>query len=157
MTRDLDVDVNRGVHAQQPPTVNEARKALDKNAIAIIVNEDNKFLLLKRGDKAPWMPSKWSLIGGAVEKGETPEQACKRETKEETGLELKEFVKTFSVQRRPESVEHIFAVRHKGEDTEIELDEENTSYGWYDLAEIKFLDTVPNLVEYILLAFKEYE
>lgn len=145
--------------AEYVDRVNEARKKLKKNALAIIVNDDNKFLLLKRGDnKEIWMPNKWSLVGGGVEKGETPEQACKREVKEETGLEIKDFIKTFNVQRNPDSIEYVFAARYDGDSTDIELDtEENSNYGWYDIPEMKFLDVVPNLVDYIQLAFKKYD
>ena len=31
----------------------------------------------------------WVFPGGGIEKGETPEEACIREVKEETGLEVK--------------------------------------------------------------------
>jgi 8-oxo-dGTP pyrophosphatase MutT (NUDIX family) len=136
------------------PNLNETKKDLDKNAVAVIVNADNKILLLKRGEKAPWMPLKWALVGGGIDKKETPQQAVEREIKEETGLEIKKFVKTFTIQRKPDSIEHVFACRYDGEPTDIALDKsENTNYGWYDISEIDFLDIVPNLIEYITLAF----
>lgn len=178
-TQDMSVDVNLGTKPFQAPElgineenfiagdklaeyvdrVNEARKKLKKNALAIIVNDDNKFLLLKRADDSKiWQPNKWALVGGGVEKGESPETACKREVKEETGLEIKEFIKTFNVQRNPDSIEYVFAARYDGDSTDIQLDtNENTNYGWYDIPEMKFLDTVPNLVDYIQLAFKKYD
>jgi len=116
-------------------------------------------LLLKRSDyEKQWMPNKWALVGGGIEKGESPEEACKREIKEETGLEIKKFVKSFTIQRRPESIEHIFACRYDGDPTDIELDgKENVGYGWYDVEEMDYLDIVPNLVEYIMLVFKKYD
>jgi|GEM_PF-536788 len=138
--------------------INEAKEDLKKNAVAIIVNNDNKILLLKRADdKEIWMPNKWALVGGAIEKGESPEQAVKREIQEETGLEIKDFVNSFSIQRNTDSVEHLFACRYSGEPTDIKLNDENTNYGWYDTSEMKFLDTVPHLMEYITLTFKKYE
>jgi len=140
--------------------VNEVEKKdkkkneLQKNAVAVIVNNDNKILLLKRGKGAPWMPSKWGLVGGGVEKGETPQKAVSREIKEETGLEIDKFIKTFSIQRKSDSIEHVFACRYDGDPTDISLnDEENTNYGWYDIDEMNYLDIVPNLVEYVTLAF----
>jgi len=50
---------------------------------AVIVKE-GKIALIKRGNE----PSrgKWTIPGGLVELGESPEQAVVRETKEETGL-----------------------------------------------------------------------
>ena len=97
------------------------------------------------------------MVGGAIEKGETPEQAVKREIKEETGLDISKFIKSFSIQKNPDSIEHIFACRYDGEPTDIKLNEENTNYGWYDVDEMKFLDIVPHLIEYITMAFKKDE
>jgi len=158
VTRDFHVDPSLGTKPFQSPNLNENKKILYKNALAIIVNEDHKILLVKRTESMEWQPSKWSLIGGVIEKGETPEKACKREVKEETDLDIEEFIKTFTVQRNPESIEHVFACKYKGDDTDVTLNKkENTNYGWYDVAEMEFLDTVPNLVDYIQLAFKEYD
>jgi 8-oxo-dGTP pyrophosphatase MutT (NUDIX family) len=157
-------DPNSAIHAFKSPELNEVdkktkKKELNKNAVAVIVNNDNKFLLLKRGKEAPWMPSKWSLVGGGIEKDESPQQAIEREILEETGLEMKKFVKTFSIQRNPESIEHVFACRYAGDPTDISLDGENTNYGWFDIDEMNFLDVVPNLIEYITIAFsgKKYD
>lgn len=156
--QDINVNVNLGTKPFQTPILNEGRKKLKKNALAIIVNDDNKILLLKRGNSPKiWQPGKWSLVGGGVDGDETPEKACRREVEEETGLEIDEFTKTFTVQRSPDSIEYIFATRYKGDSTDIELDDENTNYGWFDIPEMKFLDTVPNLVDYIQLAFKKYD
>lgn len=48
-----------------------------------IFNKNGEVLLQKRADC-----NKWGFPGGAVELGETPEMAAKREVKEETGLEI---------------------------------------------------------------------
>jgi mutator protein MutT len=48
-----------------------------------IFNEKGEVLLQKRADC-----NKWGFPGGAVELGETPEMAAKREVKEETGLDI---------------------------------------------------------------------
>lgn len=158
--QDMDADVDMGIStAYDAPQLNEEKKELDKNAVAVIVNDDNKILLLKRSDyEDQWMPNKWALVGGGIEKGENPEAACKREIEEETGLVIKKFVKSFTIQRRPESIEHIFTCRYEGDPTDIEIDgKENVSYGWYDVDEMDYLDIVPNLVEYIMLVFKKYD
>ncbi len=52
-------------------------------AAALIVDENRRLLLLKRSDSGCWGPP-----GGAVELGESVEQAAQREVREETGLEL---------------------------------------------------------------------
>ncbi|MDA3780821.1 MAG: NUDIX hydrolase [Bacteroidales bacterium] len=143
---------------QAAPRMNEEKKKeKDKNAVAVIMNNDNKILLLKRGETAPWMSNKWSLVGGKIEKGETPQQAVEREILEETGLEIKKFTKSFTIERHADSIEHIFACRYNGEPTDIKLDNENTNYGWYDVSEMEYLDIVPHLIEFITLVFKKYD
>jgi 8-oxo-dGTP diphosphatase len=158
--QDMTVDPNLGTKPYQTPRLNEEKKKgdLKKNAVAIIVNSDNKILLLKRSnDPKQWMPSKWALVGGAIDKGETPEEAVKREIKEETGLEINKFINTFTIKRHKDSIETMFACRYDGDPTDIKLNEENTNYGWYDIEEINYLEIVPHLMEYITLAFKKYE
>ena len=153
-----NVDPNLGTEPYQTPRLNEDKKELKKNAVAVIVDNDNKILLLKRSsDPKLWQPSKWGLVGGVIEKGETPQQAVEREIKEETNLDINKFTKSFSIQRNPDSIEHIFACRYEGDPTDIKLNEENTNYGWYDVDEMKFLDIVPHLIEYITMVFKKYD
>lgn len=65
----------------------------------IILNPENKILLIKRNANAPACPDQWALPGGFIDttakKGEvwiqnleTPKQAALRELKEETNLTL---------------------------------------------------------------------
>jgi mutator protein MutT len=157
--QDMTAEPSSELMPYQTPRLNEEDKKekktdLKKNACAVIVNKDNKILLLKRAEgKDIWMPKKWALVGGGIEKGETPLRAIEREILEEIGMEIPKFVKTFTIQRNPDSIETIFACRFEGDPTEIELNNENTNYGWYDVDEMHFLDTVPNLIEYVTLAF----
>lgn len=53
----------------------------------LILNENNQVLLQRRGT----FPYKWGLIGGITELGESLEDTAIRETKEETGLDIKEL------------------------------------------------------------------
>jgi len=159
--RDVNSNTNNSeLKPQQTPRLNEAKKKeKDKNAVAVIVNNDNKILLLKRSDfQDQWMPDKWALVGGSIEKGESPEKACEREIKEETGLEINNFIESFSIERHADSEETVFACRYEGDDTDVELDmKENVKYGWYDISEMEFLELVPHLIEYITLVFKKYD
>lgn len=142
------------------PDLNESekKKELKQNVVAVIVNDDNKILLLKRSDfKDQWMPNKWALVGGAIDDKEKPEEAVKREIKEETGLEIDKVTNILTIQRHKDSEETIFACRFDGESTEITLNKENSNYGWYDVSEMEFLDIVPHLIEYITLIFKKYD
>lgn len=62
---------------------------------AIILNSQGQLLLLRRSDKSSFS-QKWSLAGGALEKGEEPFAGIRREIVEETQLEVKDL-KPFTV------------------------------------------------------------
>ncbi len=138
--------------------LNEIKKEQIKNAICIIVNGDNKFLLLKRIEgENYWGSGQWGLVGGGVEKKDkNPEAAVQREIEEETGLHLSKFIKRFSIQRGSNETEYIFVSRYNGGGTDIALNDEHTAYGWFSFDELKELDTVPHLKEFIVMAFKKY-
>ncbi len=68
-------------------------------ADALIVKE-GKIVLIRRGNEP--FEGKWALPGGFVDAGESVEEACVREAKEETGLDVqvKELVGVFSKPER---------------------------------------------------------
>ena len=64
-------------------------------ASVIVENREGEVLLLLRDNKSTILyPNHWTLIGGKVEEGETPETAAHRELVEETG-----FFKPDEIQR----------------------------------------------------------
>lgn len=60
-------------------------------AAALIVEEQNRLLLLKRSDSGCW-----GTLGGSVELGEVVEAAARREVREEISLELGELTLSVS-------------------------------------------------------------
>jgi len=56
---------------------------------AIIINDKNEILLLKRSINSHIDPGLWSRPGGKIEFGESIVSAVERETKEETGIIVK--------------------------------------------------------------------
>ena len=72
------------------------RPILMVGAAILVVDEHNRLLLMKRSDSGCWGPP-----GGSVEPGERVEAAAKRETLEETGLEIGEM-ELFGVFSGPE-------------------------------------------------------
>ena len=56
---------------------------------AIIINDNNEILLVKRSENSRTEPNTWSRPGGEVNFGETVEQAVEREVEEETGIKVK--------------------------------------------------------------------
>jgi ADP-ribose pyrophosphatase YjhB (NUDIX family) len=53
-------------------------------AFAVIADEQGRVLLCRRRDRPVW-----NLPGGGVQPGEMPDEAAIRETREETGLEIR--------------------------------------------------------------------
>jgi len=56
---------------------------------ALIINDRNETLLVKRGVKTRNQAGHWCQPGGAVDFGETVERAIEREIKEELGISIK--------------------------------------------------------------------
>ena len=59
------------------------RPILMLGAVTLVLNEENHLLMMRRTDSGHW-----GIPGGAVELGEVIEEAAKRETREETNLEV---------------------------------------------------------------------
>jgi ADP-ribose pyrophosphatase YjhB (NUDIX family) len=104
-------------------------------AAALIVDNQNRLLLMKRSDSGCWGPP-----GGAVELGEVVETAARREVREETGLDLGEM-SLFGVFSGPElfyvypngdevyNVTIVYLARFSG--GEIRLNSEHTGWRWF--------------------------
>jgi 8-oxo-dGTP diphosphatase len=54
--------------------------------VGAVIIKDGKIALIKRGNEPA--RGKWTIPGGLVELGESPEKAVVREAKEETGLDV---------------------------------------------------------------------
>jgi len=79
---------------------------------AVIFNDDGQVLLLKHRFRAG---SGWGLPGGFLEAGEHPEQALRRELREEIDLEVRN-VEIFTARsfKRPRQIEILFRCRANG-------------------------------------------
>ncbi len=96
-------------------------------AIACIVNERGEVLLQKRGDEGN--EGLWGLPGGAMELGESFQEALHREVKEETGIdvEINEFLGIYSKYHftypdgdKSQTVLVVFICSPKGEDFKVD-------------------------------------
>ena len=73
---------------------------------ALIFNSEGKVLLLKHRFRAG---SGWGIPGGFLEVGEQPEEAMRRELREEIGLEVEQVeIFTSRAFRKPRQVEILF-------------------------------------------------
>lgn len=113
------------------------RPALTTDAV-VYDRSENRVLLIKR--KNPPFEGKWALPGGFVEKYELPEQACKRELKEETGLELPEgkMLGVFAEKGRDPrgwmvSVAFLFPIEHT---QAARAGSDSSEAAWFSLSEL---------------------
>lgn len=81
---------------------------------AVVVDDRGRVLMLEHRFRA--LNNAWGIPGGFMEKGEQPEEAIRRELREEVGLELAEaeiaFVRTLG---KVKQIEIIFRCRPSGD------------------------------------------
>jgi len=75
---------------------------IGRGAGVILIADNGAVLLQHRDENNKWNQDSWSEFGGQIEKEETPEEAAKRELKEELGIEAAElkFFKKYELQRK---------------------------------------------------------
>ena len=91
--------------------VSSTQSSFTVSVAALISNEKMEVLLL---DHVLRVGIGWGFPGGFVNKGEQPEQALKREVREETCLEL-ENVKLLRARTTESHIEILFSATSKGE------------------------------------------
>jgi mutator protein MutT len=99
---------------------------------ALIFNTDGKVLLLKHRFRAG---SGWGIPGGFLEAGEQPDQAVRRELREEIGLEV-EHVEIFTARsfKNPRQVEILFRCRADAEVKPLTMEVERAE--WFSIDEL---------------------
>ena len=111
-----------------------------KASMVVVFNENREVLILKRSPGPHWMPEKWGLPGGHIEKGESPANAARREVMEETNLILRN-IKHYKDKR---DVAIYYSTEFSGN---VEIDFEHTDWAWASYDELDNYDTTPNLKE----------
>jgi len=100
----------------------------------VFVSPEGRVLLLHRDPKEENYGGHWGLPGGKAEDGETPEEAARRETKEETGYEHKGGLKVLDRVRTPNGmIFTTFAAPVEKEFAPEMADGEHTGFTWSDL------------------------
>ena len=124
------------------------------NAASVALIDRDKVLLIQRARK-PYF-GMWSLPGGRLEAGETPEQAAEREIMEEVGLRV---WRLHPIKRmllgEGRFVLQVFAT--EAFEGEIVASDEVSAWRWVRLDEIGNMHTTPDLGEVVAGAFRIFD
>ena len=116
------------------------------------MNPEGKVLLQLRGKHELLYPNQWTLPGGRVEEGESPELAIVREVKEELGLDLHGFkIFRIIVENMPDEVveRHIYGSNISEKIEALKLGE-GTALRYFSSKEISRLEVAFDLKPVII-------
>ena len=127
-------------------------------AIALVKNDQGKILLQRRIDpRIPDANGKWELPGGRINFGESPEDAARRETKEETGCDIR--IERLLLQpqshvwhRTDGKKVHVVVICYEARyvsGTPAALDKKVSEVGWFTKEEIGELDTLRDIKKFV--------
>jgi mutator protein MutT len=126
-----------------------------KFADAIIKNDKNQILLLKRSLINEFCPNEYCLPGGHVELGEDPMDAAMRETEEETGLEIDGALLIAEKETGEASIKYYYC-QPKNNGNHIVINaEEHSNFIWIDVVDlhkIKLMLDLKDTLETILFS-----
>ncbi len=113
-----------------------------KPAAGVILERDASVLLLRRAVE-PGLGA-WDLPAGYLDPGESPEEAARRETFEESGLEV-DLVRLVGVytSRPGNAVSSIYLARQVDPSASVRLDGESSDFAWVPSSEV--FDWLPRL------------
>jgi 8-oxo-dGTP diphosphatase len=99
---------------------------------AIITDANGRVLLLKHRFRPG---TGWGMPGGFIEKGEQPEEALRRELREEVGLELGK-VKLFTTRafKTPHQIEIVFQAQARGPTNQLNYEIQKAA--WFSPGEL---------------------
>jgi len=123
------------------------------------IQNQNKFLIVKRAADETFLPNMWELPGGKVEPEENPNISVLREIQEECGLKIAVInpgvINSYvSKERNTHYVEIFYLCTIMNKTDEVKLSEEHSEYQWIskgDLENFKFemteymIDTINTL------------
>ncbi|MFH1307507.1 MAG: NUDIX domain-containing protein [archaeon] len=116
--------------------------------VVAIIEKDGKYLLGLESKDSP-IKGKWRLLGGKLEKGETPEQALHRELMEEASIEIKVVKYLFDIKAEHSDILiYVFLAKYLKGNLKPRI-EEHESIKWFSLEEVKSLNLAKTTKEII--------
>ncbi|MDD5413177.1 MAG: NUDIX hydrolase [Methylobacter sp.] len=124
----------------------------------IVFNDKRQVLMIQRNQ--PPAMGLWSVPGGKLEAGESLSDACKREIKEETGLDIVVKNIVAIVERRIESFHYVvidFLAHLLGDENTLPIAQSDVAEAkWISLDNIDEYDLVDGLAEIIMRSYCLY-
>jgi len=124
----------------------------------LLINNENKILILKRSDKVKTYKGMWGAVAGYIEENEEPYETAFKEIREEVGIKKEDanLIKCLDpiaftdVYGGIKYNWNIFSFLFKvGKKDKIDIDWEHSEYRWIPPSEIKKYNTVPFLKEIV--------
>ena len=128
--------------------IKEEKESVDRKEVSkVMIIDDDKVLVLKRSPESRWKPLYWDFPGGHLIDDETFEEGAKRETKEETDLDIG-GLEELSVENKEDRIKFFKTTEFTGK---ITLDKvENTEFMWLKLANISnYVKLTPRVKELV--------
>lgn len=91
-------------------------------SVLILYTTEGKVLLNHRSKDAPRLPNYWSLFGGGIEKGESTEQALRREIIEELAYDVRNphfLIEQKFIHDEDESSKYVFIEQYDGQPLQL--------------------------------------
>jgi 8-oxo-dGTP pyrophosphatase MutT (NUDIX family) len=107
-----------------------------RKAAGCIVQNGDKFLLIRRSSTDNRFPGIWECPAGRIEEGESPREAALRETKEESGLEV-EIIKDLGIHETDIDGDHkaFYCFLTRAKNIDVTLSFEHDAFKWLTLEE----------------------
>ncbi|WP_080752258.1 NUDIX domain-containing protein [Burkholderia gladioli] len=98
-------------------------------AAGVLIVADGNVLFLRRGSRGDH-PGEWAFAGGHIEDGETPEEAARRETQEETGYEPHKLIE---LGKSDDGAVEFTTFYNESRPFDVALSDESTEFLWSPL------------------------
>ncbi len=117
----------------------------------IIRRKDGKILILKRSAGDDHLPEVWETVGGGMDEEQSPQEALKREIREETGLTVSvgEPFNVFTFRKQTGEFKVGITFLCDTEDDTVVLSHEHSEYRWIEPEAFPDFKSVPSLYEEI--------
>ncbi|MFW9922408.1 MAG: NUDIX domain-containing protein [Candidatus Thorarchaeota archaeon] len=129
---------------------------------AIIENQNEDILLIKRSPESEDLPNAWEDCGGRLKQAEIPEEGLRREIKEELGLDDIEIIKPLTIfhdfrNGRKNPLNELIGIAYwcKTQSIDIILSEEHTEYQWVKPGQAIDIVSHPAVKQYIQIQMEE--